>query len=264
MPIGTNSDGEESMSSKDNPVLVHCSYHKCMTGYFATVAGAIYETLLPWTRGYRHFDSLVDDFYRELGTWSVASVNNHSLELDRLGNFRITRFIRDPRDLIVSGYHYHKRAAEPWCSVIDPTDEDWRVVNGHVPEGLRPGESYAAFLKRVPVEEGLRAEMYFRRRHFASMLAWPEQHPHIRVFRYEDILGHEKEVFEEIFDFYGANPATRKLAGLVADRRSARRRRSRLEHIRNPEPRQWARLFTPALVEEFDVLYGAAVQKLGY
>lgn len=252
------------MSPKGKPILVHCSYHKCMTGYFATVAGAIYEKLFPWTRGYRHFNSLVDDFYGELGEWSVASVNNHCLDLDRLGDFRITRFVRDPRDLIVSGYHYHKRAAERWCAIVDPTDEDWRIVNGHVPEGLRSGESYSAFLERVPTEEGLRAEMNFRRHHFASMLEWPEHHPHIRVFRYEAILGHEKEVFEEIFGFYGASAATRKLAGLVADRRSAGRRRSKLKHIRDPEPRQWANLFTPALVEEFDALYGNVLERLDY
>ena len=34
-------------------------------------------------------------------------------------DFRAIRAIRDPRDIWVSGYHYHRHCSEPWCRNTD-------------------------------------------------------------------------------------------------------------------------------------------------
>jgi hypothetical protein len=235
-----------------------------LTVYFARVAGALYDKIIRWGPGFKHCNSLLDDFYSSLDACRIISVNNHMLDLDRLGEFRVSRFIRDPRDLIVSGYFYHKRGAEDWCNIVDPTLEDWRVVNGTIPADLPTGQSFSGYLQSIAPEDGLLAEMEFRRNHFESMRAWPDDHPCIRLFRYEDIVGNEVEVFQQIFAFYELPRSHRWMAARLADCLSARRQKKRLKHIRDPRPRQWVEHFTPRVTMRFEEQYGDLLDKLHY
>ncbi len=237
--------------------IVHCSYHKCLTVYYQRVMGAICNSrfrrpldrhVLRRPAGYRHFHSRLDHFYENLGRYRALSVNNHALDLERLGDdVRISRFIRDPRDLVVSGYFYHRNGTEAWSTVVDPSPEDWRIVNGTIPSGMRPGESYSGYLQRLPREKGLMAEVEFRGGHFRSMREWPASHPRVRTFHYEDVLGNERAVFRRMFSFYGVSYPEREAAGFLAWRNSARRQARRTAHIRNPKAGQWRKHFTPAV-----------------
>ena len=113
--------------------LIHCSYHKCLTVYYRRIMDAVFNRCLPWGRGYRHFNSDLEAFYRDCRSHRIASVNNRFLDFPQLGRFRISRFIRDPRDLVVSGYFYHRRGAENWTTMKSPTDDDWYFVQlGHL------------------------------------------------------------------------------------------------------------------------------------
>ncbi len=144
---------------------VHCSYHKCLTVYFGRVLKRMASAPFGLAGGYRHFASRLDDFYRDCSGLGVASVNNHALDLDRFDEIRVTRFVPDPRDLLVSGYFFHKQSREDWSRVSHPTDADWVVVNGVVPESVKAtGSSYRDYLNEVSLEEGLLAELAFRRR----------------------------------------------------------------------------------------------------
>jgi hypothetical protein len=243
---------------------IHCSYHKCLTVYFRRVMDGVFNRCLPWSAGYRHYNSHLDDFYAGFRQLRVASINNRALDLGRLGRFRISRFIRDPRDLVVSGYFYHRRGAEAWVGIESPTADDWYFANGVVPEGLRAaGGSFADYLRSLPEEDGLLAELEFRRRHLESMARWPAEHPDIVTFRYEDILVDEAAVFRRLFDFYGLSPVERLLGNWLA-RRYSRRRRSGDPHIRDPSSGQWRRHFTPRVRRAFDASHPGLVERLGY
>jgi hypothetical protein len=244
--------------------LIHCSYHKCLTVYYGRVMNAVFNLCLPWSRGYRHYNSHLGDFYEGFHRHRVASINNRALDLERLGRFRISRFIRDPRDLVVSGYFYHRRGAEAWLKIPAPTADDWYFANGVVPEGLRAtGSSFAEYLQSIPEEDGLLAELEFRTRHLESMAAWPVAHPDIATYRYEDLLGNEAAVFRELFEFYGLSPLERWLATRFAHRYSLRGRGADV-HVRNPASGQWREHFTPQLRRAFDTRYAGLVQQLGY
>jgi hypothetical protein len=219
---------------------------------------------LPWSDGYRHFNSHLEEFYGGFHRYRVASVNNRALDLTRLGRFRLSRFIRDPRDLIVSGYFYHRRGAEAWTTIENPTTDEWYFANGVVPEGLRAaGVSFAAYLQSLPEEEGLLAELEFRALHLESMAHWPETHPNIVTFRYEEVVGREAAAFRELFAFYELNPLERGLGAWFA-RRHSLRRRSGDPHIRNPASGQWRRHFTPRVRRAFEANYAGLVEQLGY
>ena len=258
------------------PHLVHCSYHKCLTVYYKRVFHALFNLGLPWgragRRGYRHYNSHLDDFHGDFRKRRVTSVNNHALDLERLGHFRVSRFLRDPRDLVVSGYFYHRRGAEPWTLLESPTAEDWCLVNGRVPDGLRArneassssgGMSFASYLRSLSEEGGLLAELEFRRGHFDSMAQWPDRHSDILTFRYEEIVGDEARVFRELFAFYGLSPLERALGSFFVRRYSIRKVRAD-PHVRDPAAGQWRRHFTPRVRRAFDERHAGLVERLGY
>jgi hypothetical protein len=242
---------------------VHCGYHKCLTMYYRKVFSRL--SRFPFYKGkFRHFYHRSDVFFRECNNYGISSVSGHVIDTSLFEDVRISRFIRDPRDLLISGYFYHKRSAERWCDIIDPTDEDWGVVQGVVPSMIPAGMSFAQFLNSVSLEQGLMAEIEFRRKHFISMLEWPEDNHQIKTFRYEDILGNEKQTFEDLFSFYELPTLAKKVGVYYADRYSARKKSGKQGHIRDPRAGQWNKHFTPALMERFNAEYSSVLERYHY
>lgn len=164
----------------------------------------------------------------------------------------------------MSGYFYHRRGAEHWCELPNPNDIDWLMVNGAVPAGLPEGMTLTGYLNSVSLEEGLLAELEFRRHHFASMRLWPISDPRIRLFKYEEIIGRESEVFGEICRFFEL-PFSARLAGpYYARRYRAGQKSSKSTHIRNPNAGQWREYFTPRLRQKFLDSYGDILERYHY
>ena len=243
--------------------LIHCSYHKCLTRYFKQVFGALRKSgALPG--GYYHFRSFKSQFESESRHYRVSSINNHTLDMNSYPEARVTRFIRDPRDLLVSGYFYHLRAPEAWCNIVDPTDSDLEVVNGTVPVGLTRGLSYSQYLSGLSLKEGLLAEIEFRRKHFESMASWPGDNERLQTFRYEDIINNEARIFDQIFRFQGLPWATRQLGIVYARYFASRRFKSRNTHIRDPRAGQWAAVLPGDVKTLFNRQYRELLLKLDY
>ncbi len=258
-----------SLASDDAPAIggtirVQCGYHKCLTVYFKRVSRKAAFWTNPIAGGFRHFFHRLDEFYADCQLQTLSSISGNCLDLNRFSDIRAVHIIRDPRDLLLSGYYYHKRAAEDWCEYINPSDEDWAIVNGVVPAALPEGMSLSAYLNQASVEEGLAAEIEFRKHHLQSMLQWPTDDPRVMTVRYEDILGNEVEVFKKIYDFYGFPLRTRLAARLFADRYSAKSKHRKSSHIRNSQFGQWKETFTPELTRLFEENYGELLGKYGY
>lgn len=256
---------EDSIPEKINArIRVQCGYHKCLTMYFRRVSKKTAVCDNPFRGQYRHFFHRLDEFYRDCANYNISSVSGHCLDLDRFSDIRAIHIIRDPRDMIVSGYYYHKRAGEPWCNYLNPTDDDWSIVNASVPKTLPTDTSFSEYLNKVSLEEGLAAEFEFRQHHFASMMAWATDDSRVMTIRYEDILGNEADVFRRIYDFYGLSFHTKFFAGMYANRYSLKSARRLTSHIRNPNKGQWRDLFTPELTDKFNERYGDLLEKYGY
>ena len=164
----------------------------------------------------------------------------------------------------MSGYFYHRRGAEPWTRQDAPSETDWYFANGVVPAAVRSGgTSFSTYLQGVSEEEGLLAELEFRRRHFESMRDWPDTHADILTFRYEEVLGHGKRGLRGgssistgsrvssagwdggwCDDTHDPPPATRTCG--------------------NPRPGQWRDHFTPAVTRAFDEAHPGLIARLGY
>ena len=242
---------------------IHASYHKCLTQYYMRIMRKVFNWL-PGKEAYRHFESIEGVFYNNLHRYKVLSTNNFRIEPERIdGDFRISRFIRDPRDLIVSGYFYHKRGAEPWFRMKNPTPKYWEPLNGNVPKDQPDHLSYAEYLGSLDKESGLLAEIEWRKHHFASMRNWLNDE-RVKLFRYEDILGNEVKVFEEIMEHYEMNGLTMKRVKHLADKYRFKSGGRKDKHIRNPKPKQWKEHFTPKVEAVFNEHYGDILELYGY
>lgn len=243
--------------------LIQCGYHKCLTMYFRKVFGRIARTPFTGIGNFTHFFHRLDEFYRRCEEFSIASISGHALDLDRFENVLVTRFIRDPRDLLVSGYFYHRRAAESWCDLVNPVDQDWQVVNGKVPDCIPAGLSFSQYLNKAPQEQGLLAELEFRENHFDGMMQWSDD-PRVSLFHYEEMIGNEAATYDRMFEFYGFPGFARVVGRHYAQRYSAARQQAKSGHIRNASSGQWRDYFTPKLKQRFDQRYGELIDKLGY
>lgn len=244
--------------------LVQCGYHKCLTMYYRKVMSKTTRSPLTSAGNFTHFFHRLDEFYRRCADFPVASISGHAIDLDRFDEVRVTRFMRDPRDLLVSGYYYHLRSAESWCDLVEPEDSDWQVVNGKVPAALPAGLSFAQYLKQATLQQGLLAELDFRQYHFDSMLQWPQQDPRVMLVRYEDLVNNEAETYDRMFEFYGFNRMARFVGRHYARRYRAARRQARSRHIRNSSAGQWRQLFSSELTQEFYRRYRDLLERYNY
>ena len=252
-------------------VRAHCGYHKCLTMLSRKIykrACRVYglsHGLDPnHPTSFRHFYHRIEAFYNNANRHAISSISGHKPDLDRFEDIRVVRFVRDPRDLMISSYYYHKRGAERWSKLINPTDVDWMVVNGHVPSQLTSGRSLSEYLSEVSIEQGLQAEMEFRQFHFESMMQWQLDDPRVLLFRYEDILGREAEVFEQIFDFYQLPKLTGAAAVYFANKYRLGKSEVKKDHVRNAKSQQWRELFTPQLKQIFNDKYVDLLNRYDY
>jgi hypothetical protein len=100
--------------------------------------------------------------------------------LDGVQGFHV---IRDPRDIIVSGYFSHR--------------------NSHSIDGLPHYAEHRKALQTVSKEEGLLLEMDFSAQCLQDLGAWNYEQDHILEVKMEDLTTSPYEVFLEIFEFLG-------------------------------------------------------------
>jgi len=232
--------------------------------YFLRTANASLNTLgFSRKKQYEHFESIQGVFYNTMYRYYLCSINNFAPDIEKINqDFRISRFVRDPRDLIVSGYFYHKKGAEPWFRFKDPTTQYWAAINGNVPSNLTPGDSFADALCNVNESDGLLMEMEFRKYHIESMRQWPED-PRIKTFRYEDIISNQVAAFSELLDHLEIKGLTKRKIMFFA-KRYALQNRTNDTHIRDPKANQWRTHFTPQMNKIFVETYGDILERYGY
>lgn len=241
--------------------IIHCSYHKCITNYYQKIFNNYFDSI-DEPGEYKHFKSELNSFLKFSDKHLISSINNHYIDIDPRGR-KISRFIRDPRDLVVSGYFYHKKGTEAWTKIIDPLEADWMSVNGTLPRDLKRGESFSMLLNRLEKDDGMIAQIEFRKKHFESMRLWPDS-KNVLLFKYEEILGRELEVFSQLARFYGFDAQQEKVLLRFVDKYSVAKNIGKSPHIRNPEPSQWQKHFSPKVESFFNNLYEDIVIKYGY
>lgn len=170
------------------------------------------------------------------------------------GSFRGLHLIRDPRDVILSGMHYHRKSAEEWL---------------HIPRSDLGGLTYQENLNSLDDDERLYFEMreagYWTIR---TMLEWDYEDDRFFEARYEDLVEADgPALFSEILNFLG-------ISGDGAERSLEVFRQNSLSltnyvklgdsHIRSGRPRQWQTSFRRRHGERFLEIMGDCLSRLGY
>jgi hypothetical protein len=230
--------------------VVHVAHHRIGTVWFRNVLSLIA----------RQFGLSFQRVAGESGLpYADVLLYPHSRLFDgpRLESFRGSHLIRDPRDVVVSGYHYHLWTHEKWA---------------HIPSPEYGGISYQQYLRSLDPEDGIAAEI--RRcaeSHFAEMGAWNYAQPEFLELRYEDFIADEADHFARMFRHYGFNEAAVERSVDLALRFSFQKKAGRSigevqegSHLRSGKPGQWQEVFTPDHKALFRELNGDLLERLGY
>jgi Sulfotransferase domain len=174
--------------------------------------------------------------------------------LQRNVSYRIFHLIRDPRDVVISGMHYHRESAEKWL---------------HITREKFDGVSYQVKLNSL---HGNHARYLFEmenNRAITRIKNWNYNRPHCLEVKYEDLIrDFDMTLFTKIVTHLGFSDDElnscreafwkHSIFGGKADRVGAKL------HVRSGEPRQWESVFDRPLGEAFIRRFGDILIKLGY
>ena len=161
--------------------------------------------------------------------------------------------IRDPRDLLISGMHYHRKSQELWL---------------HQKKREFGGVSYQEKINSFKSDED---RMLFEMdntggRTIARMIEALKQYPDFYQARLETLMTDRDLVeYEQIFCFLGFSGSALKDLLYTAKKNSA----FNLQnigggHIRSGRPELWRTEFTPRVMDAFIARYGNLPVLLGY
>jgi hypothetical protein len=237
----------------DAPVLIHCCYHKVGTVWFGRILRHLAAEY-----GMRYGEGEDYDGIHRFETQADSDVfidyGSH-VDLAALPRrYRASHMIRDPRDLVVSGYFYHRWTEEPWANL---------------PLAEYRGMSYRQYLNSIPKSEGLLEEIRRNAFWISHMASWKFAGPRVFEIRYEDIIEDEEPVFRAMFAHYEFRPDVIERAVAITRRYSfetikAKGGSGEKSHLRSGRSGEWREHFEPAHVELFKALYPGAVTRLGY
>ncbi len=239
----------ESPFREEAKLIVHCSHHKAATLWLQSilkVLAGVYD--LPFER------CTQDEWSNHIGFF----MEDHSeIDAAQLPDFVGSHLIRDPRDMAISAYLYHKWCNEPW-------------VHDVLPE--YGNTSLQKYLNSLPQYEGIMVEIRRgSKRDIRGIKDWDYNNPKFFEIKYENLITRSEETFRELFEHYGFNDDAMSLALDVADKLHFKNRAKRelgreqkMQHLRSGKPGQWREYFTEAHKNLFKEIHGGLLIRLGY
>ena len=120
-------------------------------------------------------------------------------------NAKIVHLIRHPKDIVISGYFYHKKGSELWNRETIRYQPLYRlqfemddIYNDQEKKMLNPETTYQQLLEYLPLEKGLMTEMvWIKYVHSFNPLPY-YQTPGIQTFRFEEIMADPVKEIEAI------------------------------------------------------------------
>ncbi|QDH33864.1 sulfotransferase domain-containing protein [Porphyrobacter sp. YT40] len=160
--------------------------------------------------------------------------------------------IRDPRDVLVSSMHYHRKSNERWLQW--PVERlGWRTYQEAL-NALPNDEDRLIF--EIEGETGVTIR---------NMLNWDYNRPGVAECRYDDLIGeHALGNFTKVIAGWDLTDNERVLLRDLFDYFSLGGPGQKKTHIRNPSTGQWRKHFTPRVQDAFDRAFPGAAAQLGF
>lgn len=251
--------------NKSGHLLILCCHHKVGTTWFGKVLPAISEEFgIP----------LIRNDQSKLGNGAEIFFQNHSkIDFSSLQNYRGAHMIRDPRDMVLSGYYYHLWTEEEWVRMpIKDLRPDMAERWPLLPVNEIKDMSYQQYLNSLSREEGIIAEMNRAySKDIREIMDWDYTNENFFEFKYETIRENEEETFRQLFRHYGFNHDAVERSVEIAKQFSFKNRTGRntgdvdkKSHLRSGKLQQWRDEFNEDHKAHFKKLHGEDLIKLGY
>jgi Sulfotransferase domain len=169
---------------------------------------------------------------------------------------RILHLIRDPRDVVISAMHYHRKAKESWL---------------HLPDKKFRGMTYQQKINSLPDD---RQRYLFEMDNSAgriirAMMEWDYNRTECFECKYEVLMeDSEMSLFTVIARHLGFERQELEICRKQFWRHSLFGRKGNGKklstHVRSGDPRQWANVFDAELAYAFIERFDDALNKLGY
>ncbi|WP_170336021.1 sulfotransferase domain-containing protein [Ruegeria arenilitoris] len=224
------------------------THHKVMTTYFSAVL-----KLLGFGLGVPYGKIYSD---HPIPQKRLVLAMHSKLSLPQLAPYRGVHIMRDPRDMIVSGYHYHKWTHETWARRPDDN-----------------GISYQQKLNQANKEEGLFLEINHFIFFYRDLLEnWDLDDPDILEVAYEDLMGEGRDqIYHNIFSHLGVidrdlDLAVKLMRLFEAGSRSGLKdgKVSEKSHLRSGRSGQWKAELNADHVAYIERELGSVLRKFGY
>ncbi len=223
------------------------THHKAMTTYFSAVL-----RLLAFGAG-RRFAEI--NFEEPPEQAEILLSNHTAFEVDAFRPCRGVHIMRDPRDMIVSGYHYHKWTHEAWVHRMDES-----------------GRTYQEKLNAADKTSGLFMEIdHFIFLYRALLERWNTEDPDVLEVSYESLMGDGRdELYFRIFEHLGlTGPALAYAVDLMRlfeakSRTGKSGDANKFAHIRSGASEQWRKELEPQHIAYIERELGPVLEKFGY
>jgi tetratricopeptide (TPR) repeat protein len=255
------------------------SYHKAGTILFSNIIKRL-STLLPIVTAVR--GQLINRLFRKKHIvlfYHSEFANRVDIEFP----FRAVRIVRDPRDIWVSGYLYHRLCQEEWCThsqfnITGPIgfpQVDHSMI--HRSESWKQKflarldrKSYQRNLLDRNLEDGLQFELEgYTGNTLDTMCRWPlKGFSEVLQIKLEDIVCGFDNSMQTIFHHFGFSEGeSRAVLGVIRAEDINRMTDAEIAantHIRSRNISKWRQFLTVRQVSAFERLYGDLVVDLGY
>lgn len=235
--------------------IVVATHHKTGTVWMSTVFKAIARRLgahyLDFWSHFGRLDRVLKTPFILLNHNSIFSKHASVLRRD---DVRSLHLIRDPRDVLISALHYHKRASEPWLH-----------------ERIE-GSNEASYQQRLNALATVHDQYLFELDNATgstveAMLDWQYGRPNCMEIRYEDLWGDRSlSLWRQVASFLGFEEGELEVCEKSFWEHSlfGKPSRANRRHARSGEAAQWKHEFTRELAEAFLDRFPDALQVLGY
>jgi hypothetical protein len=239
------------------PILAYFGHHRCGTQWIASIVENVCDAA--GLKAVRHNSS--DRFQGDIISyrrnnpfdfWCYINANYCFVRGLDVHGFHV---VRDPRDVIVSGYFSHL--------ISHPVKDRWPQL-----------QCYRSVLQSLSKDEGIFREMEFSGPILDAMLFWNSSTPGVREIHFEDLIRDSEDRFCEILEELGvlpnrvSEPVVREIVGRHAFQRMSGGRRPGEEnaahHFRKGVPGDWRNHFKASHVDHFKKLFNPLLIKLGY
>ena len=169
-----------------SPILAYFGHHRCGTQWIASIIEDVCDAAGLIAVRHDTSDRFQGDIisYRQDNPFDFWCYINADYRFVRGLDVRGFHVVRDPRDVIVSGYFSHLMS--------HPVGDRWPQLR-----------CYRSFLQSLSKDEGILREMEFSGSTLYAMLFWNPSTPGVREIHFEDLIRNSEDRFCQVLEELG-------------------------------------------------------------